>query len=263
MGQSTGRLEIRVIAHRSESGTIGRNVAFSDDTILGERVTIGNNVTFYPGVAVGAGCTILDGAVLGRPPLTTGNTTRPIDATASRLIIGAGSIIGANAVLYTRITIGERVLIGDLATIREDCVLDDQVVIGRGVLVMYSTRVGSRTRVIDGAILTGNMVIEEDVFIGPGVGSVNDDDVYLKRFGLVPFETQGPTIRRFALIGTGANISSGTEIGEGAIVSPNAMVTKDVAPWTVVAGVPARPMRNVPEEHRRMILEHFAVPDRD
>ena len=54
-------------------------------------------------------------------------------------------------------------------------------------------------RIIDGAILTGNMVVEADVFIGPGVHTINDNDVYLKRFGLAPFGVRGPTIRRFAL----------------------------------------------------------------
>jgi len=102
---------------------------------------------------------------------------------ARPLTIGRGSIVGANAVLYSGITVGSQVLIGDLATIREGCALAGQVVVGRGVLVMYDTVIGERTRVIDGAILTGNMRIEADVFIGPGVRSINDNDVYLKRFG--------------------------------------------------------------------------------
>jgi acetyltransferase-like isoleucine patch superfamily enzyme len=235
----------------------GHNVALCPDTVLGQNVSIGNNVTFYPGVTVGDGCTIMDGAVIGRPPMSAGNTTRPVSSAPRPLTIGVGSIVGANAVLYTGITIGERVLIGDLTSIREGCSFGDQVVIGRGVLVMYDTQVGERSRVIDGAILTGNMIIEPDVFIGPGVKSVNDNDVYLKRFGLLPFDVRGPVIRRFALIGTGANIAAGVEIGMGAIVAPSAMVTRDVPAWTVVAGVPAQEMRAVDEGLRRQILAHF------
>src|SRR5262245_36993234 len=97
---------------------IGRNVIFAPDTILGRGVAIGNNVTFYPGVTVGDGCTIFDGAVLGRPPLTAGNTNRPVDSSPRPMTIGVHSIVGANAVIYTGITIGSHVLIGDLATIR-------------------------------------------------------------------------------------------------------------------------------------------------
>jgi acetyltransferase-like isoleucine patch superfamily enzyme len=236
---------------------MGANVTLSADTIIGDKVTIGNNVTFYPGVTVEAGCTIFDGAVIGRPPKSAGNTTRAISATPQPLVIGEGSIIGANAVLYTGITIGKNVLVGDLASVREGCVFGDQVVVGRGCLVMYDTRIGHRSRVIDGAILTGNMLIEEDVFIGPGVNSVNDNDVYLKRYGLEDFSVEGPIIRRFALIGTGANLAAGIEIGMGAIVAPSAMVTHNVAPWTIVAGVPAKVMKGVAPEQRDRILAHF------
>ncbi|MCZ2098168.1 MAG: N-acetyltransferase [Anaerolineae bacterium] len=241
--------------------TIGANVTLSDDTLLGSDVVIGSSVTCYPGVTLGDGCRIMDGAVLGRPPISVGTTTRRVDSSPKPLIIGAHSIVGANAVLYTGSRIGSRVLIGDLASIREGCTIGDQAVVGRGVLVMYETTIGERTRIIDGAIITGNMLIEADVFIGPGVRTVNDDDVYLKRFGLLPLGLQGPVIRRFALIGTGATLAAGVEIGMGAIVAPQAMVTRDVPAWMVVAGVPARVLRPVEPDARRQILEHFSLKD--
>jgi acetyltransferase-like isoleucine patch superfamily enzyme len=219
--------------------------AIDPEARLGAGVVLGHHVTIYPGVVVGDGVRILDGAVLGRPPLTAGNTTRQIPAEPGPLVVGAGSIVGANAVLYAGSRLGARVLIGDLASIREGCDVADDVVLGRGVLLMYDTRIGARTRVIDGAILTGNMEIEEDVFIGPGVLTVNDNDVYRTRFGLAPWSVKGPCIRRWALIGTGANLAAGITVGEGAIVAPGAVVTHDVADWTIVAGVPARYVRDV------------------
>lgn len=238
---------------------LGHNVCLSDDAVLGQGVTIGNNVTVYPGVRIADDCTIFDGAVLGRPPLSTGNTTRPLHKPLRPLTLGPGTIVGANAVLYAGSCIGSGVLIGDLATLREGCQLADQVVIGRSVLVMYETSVGARSRVIDGAILTGNMVVEADVFIGPGVHTINDNDVYLKRFGLAPFGVRGPVIRRFALIGTGANLAAGVEIGMGAVVAPSAMVTRDVPAWTVVAGVPARQIREIDPVLRNRLLTHFGL----
>jgi acetyltransferase-like isoleucine patch superfamily enzyme len=242
------------------STVLGAHTTISDDTYLGANVIIGCNVTIYPGVTIEDGCRIFDGAVIGRPPVSAGNTTRPLPTDLQPLTIGAGSIIGANAVLYSGTSIGRRVLIGDLASIREGCTLADHVVVGRGTMVMYATSIGARTRIIDGAILAGNMTIEEDVFIGPGVNSVNDNDVYLKRFGLIPFEVQGPTIRRFALIGAGANISGGLVIGMGAIVAPSAMVTRDVPDWSIVAGVPAVIKGMVDAEKRALILQHFGLP---
>lgn len=237
---------------------LGAGSQLSDDTVVGDGVQIGNHVTIYPGVTIGDGCRIFDGAVIGRPPLSAGNMTRALPSMLP-LTLGPGSIVGANAVLYTGIQVGSNCLIGDLATLREGCVLANQVVVGRGSLVMYDTSIGERTRVIDGAILTGNMIIEADVFIGPGVNSINDNEVYLKRFGLAPFSVQGPVVRRFALLGAGANLAAGVEIGEGAIVAPNAMVTRDVGAWSVVAGVPAREVRRVDTSVRNRILEHFGI----
>ena len=195
-------------------------------------VEVGANVTFCNKVVIGANSKILAGAVIGRSPIRAGVTNREIDIGDATVRIGENCVIGANAVLYTYLEIGDGVLIGDLASIREGCRLGDESVVGRGVMMMYDTSLGARSRVIDGAVITGNMTIESDVFIGPGVTSVNDNDVYLKRFGLQPFATKGPTIRRFALIGTGAMLAAEVEIGRGAIVAPGAVVTKDVPTWT-------------------------------
>jgi acetyltransferase-like isoleucine patch superfamily enzyme len=224
-------------------------------------VTLGKNVTLHEGVVLAEGCTIFDGATIGRQPLATGTLTRRPQAGRRGTSIGKGSIVGANAVIYDGVSIGEGVLIGDLASIREGCFIGDGAVIGRGVMLMYDVHVAARARVIDGAILTGGMVVEEDVFIGPGVTTVNDNDVYMKRYGLEPFSVRGPVVRRFALIGTGANIAAGVEIGMGAIVAPQAMVTRDVPAWTVVAGVPAKPMRPVDEDDRKRLLRHFGLAE--
>ena len=240
---------------------VGSNVHISPGTTLGERVIIGNNVTFHGEVRVGDGTRIFDGAVLGRPPVSTGNTTRPVPRQIGPLVLGAGSVIGANAVFYGGSSIGERVLIGDLASLREGCRIDDDAVIGRGVLVMYDTVVGARTRVIDGTILTGSMIVEEDVFIGPGVITINDNEIYLKRYGLVEGVWRGPTVRRFAVIGAGANLAAGVEVGRGALVAPASMVTRDVAPWTIVAGVPAQFQRDVAERERTAVLRRFGLEE--
>src|SRR5262245_62983662 len=142
------------------------------DAVLGQGASIGHHVTIHPGVRLGDGCTVLDGAVLGRPPRRTRSMNRSLAEEQPPLTIGAGSIVGANAVLYSGSRIGDGVLIGDLASLREGCTVADDAVLGRGVLVMYDTVVGARTRVIDGALLTGNMLVEEDGFIcqrGPKV----------------------------------------------------------------------------------------------
>jgi acetyltransferase-like isoleucine patch superfamily enzyme len=236
---------------RLESGA-----AVARGVTLGSGTFMGNGVTVYPGVQIGDGCVVLDGAVIGRIPISNANTTRPITSTFGRVTIGDGSIVGANSVLYTDLHLGQQVLVGDLASLREGCVVGDHAIVGRSVMMLYNCTVGAFTRVQDQAHLVGDMQIEEHVFIGMQVVTTNDNDVYLRRFGLAtPTGTGGPKIRRFAAVGAGATILPGIEIGEGALVAAGAVVTRDVAPWTIVAGVPARVMRPVPDEWRERVVE--------
>jgi acetyltransferase-like isoleucine patch superfamily enzyme len=241
-----------------------QGISIAQDSTIGVDVHLGNHVTIYPKVELGNGCVVMDGAVLGRMPITNSNTTRPIHSQYQPLLIGDGAIIGCNAVLYTGTSIGRRVLIADLASIREGCAIGDGVVIGRGVMVLYECQIGDRSRIQDQVHLVGNMVIEEDVFIGMGVTTTNDNDVYLTRFGLARPNLRGPIIRRYAVVGAGATILPGVEIGEGAMVAAGAVVTRNIAPWTIAAGVPARHLKEIPQQWREQILQlRKESPDAD
>src|SRR4051812_8172110 len=123
----------------------GANIA--EGATLGAGTFVGNGVTLYPGVMIDAGCVVLDGAGVGRIPISNATTTRPISSRFGTVTIGSGSIVGANSVLYTDIRLGEQVLIGDLASIREGCVVGDRAIVGRGVMMLYNCSVGAFTRV--------------------------------------------------------------------------------------------------------------------
>lgn len=227
--------------------------AIADDVHIGANVHLGNNVVIYPKVKVNDGAMILDNAVLGRLPTPTRTTTRPVISEYQELVIGQHSIIGSNAVLYTGSRIGDDVLIGDLSSLREGCAIGKGAIIGRGVMVLYECTIGDYARIQDQAHLVGNALIESHVFIGMGATMANDNDIYLSRFGLSNLHLQGPIIRKYAVIGTGATLLAGIEIGRGAMVAAGAVATKSVDPWTVVGGIPARPLREIPETWRAQV----------
>ena len=97
--------------------------------------------------------------------------------------------------------------------------------------------------------------------LGPALTQLTTTTSISSALVLIPFENDPPVVRRFAVIGTAATIGAGVEVGRGAIVAPGAMATKDVAPWTIVAGVPARELRSVDEDSRAQILAHFGLND--
>ena len=105
--------------------------------------------------------------------------------------------------------------------------------------------VGDRVRVQTGCYLTAYSVIEDDVFVAPGVTLTNDDTMGRHA---PDYEIRGATLRRACRVGGGVVLTPGVEIGEEAFVAAGAVVTRDVPARAVVMGVPARQVREVGDE---------------
>jgi acetyltransferase-like isoleucine patch superfamily enzyme len=238
---------------RGQGCRVGAGVQIADDAVLGDRVTIGNHVTIHPNVRIGDGCHLVDGAVVGRLPIAGGGTTLPLPTDHLPVSLGAGCVIGAHAVVYTDVRIGEGTLLGDHAAVREDTEIGRNCVVGQHVSVHHHVRTGDRVRISYLCVVGG--ILEDDVFIGPGCSQADDNDVYLSRYGVVPPEDNPVTIRRDAVIGTGVTLIAGIVVGEGALVAAGATVTRDVEPWTVAAGIPARTLREIPADWKRAVLD--------
>ena len=84
------------------------------------------------------------------------------------------------------------------------------------------------------------------MFIAPCVVTTNDN--FMGRTEARHALIKGAVIRRGARVGGGATLLPGIEIGEEAFVGAGAVVTRDVAPRTLVVGSPARVLRQVPDD---------------
>jgi acetyltransferase-like isoleucine patch superfamily enzyme len=198
----------------------------------------------HAGVELGDGVVVEAGAVLGkRPRLRTGSSAPRSELPA--LIVGAGVTICAGAVVCAGASIGAGAIIGDQAHVRERAVVGAGAVIGRGSSVEFGARIGKRALVQSNVYITAASVVEDDVFIGPGVVMTNDDTMGRHPAGE---ELRGAILRRACRVGGGVVLLPGVEIGEEAFVAAGAVVTRDVGPREVVMGVPARAVRRVPDE---------------
>ncbi|MFL5894578.1 MAG: acyltransferase [Thermoleophilaceae bacterium] len=206
-----------------------------------DDAAIGANVVIHAGVTLGAGVRIQDGAVVGKA-LVLGKQSQAELRDANPTVVGSAATIAAGAVVVAGASIGDGAFIGDQAHVRERAVIGENSAIGRGSAVDNDVVVGARVRVQTGCYLTAFSLIEDDVFVGPGVFTFNDNTMGRHAKGE---QLRGVTLRRACRIGGGALILPGVEVGEEAFVATGAVVTRDVPARTLVMGSPARHVREI------------------
>jgi UDP-2-acetamido-3-amino-2,3-dideoxy-glucuronate N-acetyltransferase len=198
----------------------------------------------YPDTVLGADVRLGDWCVVGKPPVLGARSSAAREAPGPARI-GDGVSIGAGAVVLAGAVLGDGVVVGDQAHVRERASIGVQTVVGRGVSVENDVVIGARVRLQTNAYVTAWSVVEDDVFVAPGVLLTNDPTAGRRRAGE---ELRGATLRRACRIGAGAVLLPGVEVGEEAFVGAGAVVTADVPARAVVIGVPARAVREVAEE---------------
>ena len=225
-------------SERAPGLLVGDAVEIPDDAVLG------GNVVVHSGTTLGAGVRLGDNCVVGKPTtLGPRSTSRRGDPGPASL--GAGVTLGAGAVVLAGARLADGCVVADQAHVRERVELGAETVVGRGASIENDVRVGARVRLQTGAYITAWSVVEDDVFVAPGVLLTNDPTAGRR---WASEELRGAVLRRACRLGGGAVLLPGVEVGEEAFVGAGAVVTRDVPPRALVVGVPARVVRTVPEE---------------
>jgi acetyltransferase-like isoleucine patch superfamily enzyme len=133
------------------------------------------------------------------------------------------------------------------------CEIGDDTKIGAFVEIQKNASVGKRCKISSHTFVCEGVTIEDHVFIGHGVTFIND--VYPRATTASgdlqtasDWKVERTLIRKGASIGSGATILCNVVVGEGATVGAGSVVTRDVPAHAIVAGNPARVLRNLPVE---------------
>lgn len=125
------------------------------------------------------------------------------------------------------------------------CTIDDNTKIGTFVEIQKNAHIGKNCKISSHTFICEGVNIEDNVFVGHNVTFINDKHPRsVNENGSMQTEADWKVVETFikkgASIGSSSTILCGVTIGENAIVGAGAVVTKDVPPNTIVAGVPAK-----------------------
>lgn len=120
--------------------------------------------------------------------------------------------------------------------IRDQVTIGDNAVIMMGAVINIGCEIGANSMIDMGVVMGGRAVVGEHSHIGAGAVLA----------GVIePASAQPVVIEDNVLVGANAVVIEGVRVGKGAVVAAGAIVTKDVEPYTVVAGNPARKVKDV------------------
>jgi UDP-2-acetamido-3-amino-2,3-dideoxy-glucuronate N-acetyltransferase len=134
--------------------------------------------------------------------------------------------------------VGEGTRIWHFCHVNPGAVIGARCSLGQNVVVMSGTRIGDNVKIQNNVSIYEGVELEDDVFCGPSMVFTNvmNPRSHVSR----KHEYQRTLVKRGASIGANATVVCGATLGEYCFIGAGAVVTKDVLPYALMAGVPAR-----------------------
>ncbi|MCG3171064.1 MAG: UDP-2-acetamido-3-amino-2,3-dideoxy-D-glucuronate N-acetyltransferase [Pseudomonadales bacterium] len=163
--------------------------------------------------------------------------------------------MAGNLYIHPTANVADSAVVGDgtkvwiNVQIRENAVIGCNCNISKDVYIDHSVKIGDGCKIQNSVSVYNGVTIEDRVFVGPNAVFTNDK---VPRAFTATWNVTPTLVRSGASIGANATIVCGITIGEYAMVAAGAVVTKDVAPYTLVAGNPARRIGTVDKDGNRV-----------
>lgn len=158
------------------------------------------------------------------------------------------------AIIDDGCSIGKGTKIWHFSHIMQDCVIGEDCNIGQNVVISPHVVLGRNIKIQNNVSVYTGVTCEDDVFLGPSMVFTNV--VNPRSFISRKSEYKQTIIRKGASIGANATIVCGHEIGEYALIGAGSVITKDVKPYALMVGNPARQIGWVSKNGHRLTFEN-------
>lgn len=180
-------------------------------------------------VNLGEGSLIDSGCILGYKS--------PRKGVSEILNIGRGARVRSGTVIYAGSSIGDSLETGHNVVIREENEIGAEFSIWNNSVIDYGCRIGDRVKIHCNVYVAQFTIIEDEVFLAPGVTIAND---YHPGCPESRACMRGPTLKKGCRIGVNSTILPYVIIGEGTLVGSGSVVTRDLPAGVLAYGNPAR-----------------------
>ena len=150
--------------------------------------------------------------------------------------------IHPTAIVEESVVLGDYSKVWHFCHIRKGANIEKDCSIGRDCYVDSDVKIGEGTRIQNGVSIYNGIEIQKYVFVGPHVVFTND---MFPRAGSKKWVISSTSLQTGASIGAGAIIRCGVKIGSFAMVGAGALITKDISPFTLATGFPARSISRI------------------
>lgn len=133
--------------------------------------------------------------------------------------------------------------------IREDAVIGEDCILSKDVYIDHAVRIGNRTKIQNSVSVYNGVTIGDDVFVGPNVSFTNDR---VPRAFNTDWKITPTVLEEGCSIGANSTLICGVTIGAFAMVAAGSVVTRDVPPYTLVMGNPARAVAKIDRQGNKI-----------
>lgn len=222
-------------AQIGENVTIGHDVVIADGARVGDNVIIEHGAIIYENVEIGANCFVGAQCILGER--LSGYLSDPSYVNPP-LIIGESSVIRSGTIIYAACRIGRGFQTGHRAVIREKSIFGDNCSFGTLSQSDGQITVGNNCRFHNNVFIATFTTCEDDVHFYPMSCTVDSLHPPCQK------GREGPYVERGTIVGARVLLLPRVRIGSGAVIAGASVVTHDVPKDMVVAGAPAKVIKN-------------------